>query len=716
MSADRLLGYPLAILGGFALLAPRPGVEAGASAVAGAGGTTSVTSPVAEENTTARGTTPQNMVGDPSAAVARPTSAAPLGVMGRPSAESAELRALRLEEGRLFPELGPPSVDVQSRPVEGFSCEQPSYDMAQSVEFDIPATKDWLRGLNRPAIAVPRDQRIAKYIRYFAATPDGRQTFAAWLSRSGRYREIVATTLEKKGLPIDLMAVMFVESGCWPTAISSAGAVGLWQFMPKTARAYGLVVNSSYDERRSIWRSTEAAATHLADLHAQFNSWHLALAAYNYGYQQMVSRVEETHTEDFFLLANRSESLPRETALYVPKVLAVAVILRNLEYFGFDAIEQKPPISAAAIEVPPGTRLSLIARASGTSLRQLKELNPELSSEILPDPGGPMFVHLPTRGLARAKTMLPKLLDDADREHLDLNVTSDFDWGRDEFDTNWHSRLQRTTPQGSSETTAENKETGSDSSQQTPRGTRRPRPVQELDELESSTQELASTPEPLASAAPREAPPAPVVEVQPKAPVPTLDMTHLVGPLSISGDPWARLEEETGTGTRRAARNRRSLRDRKEDATRPTSRSEREERGNREERLLPSDRIERVGRDDRADVLSRMERRSGNKKTARNDEFGLFEREPTGLLDRATLRSPRSELAYTQRSRSPRGVSKPVEFFYEVKPGDTLSELAVAFNVSQRGLISANRLRDPSHILAGSRIRVVGTDARVAER
>lgn len=670
---------------------------------------------MAEQTTTASDRVRQPMVADPSASVARPPSAAPIGLMGRPSAESAELRALRLDEGRLFPELGPPTIDVQSRPVEGFSCEQPSYDMAQSVEFDIPATKDWLRGLNRPAIAVPRDQRIAKYIRYFAATPAGRQTFAAWLGRSGRYREIVSATLEKKGLPIDLMAVMFVESGCWPTAVSSAGAVGLWQFMPKTARAYGLVVDSALDERRSIWRSTEAAATHLGDLYAQFNSWHLALAAYNYGYQQMVNRVQETRTEDFFLLANRSESLPRETALYVPKVLAVAVILRNLEYFGFDTVEQKPPISAAAIEVPPGTRLSLIARASGTSLRQIKELNPELSSEILPDRGGPVMVHLPTRGLSRAKTMLPKLLDESERQHLDLNVTSDFDWGRDEFDTNWRSRLERTSPGASTEAATTRDEADRDETTSAPRASRSRRLPEESDAPESFPEPLASTMEPISAPPPLQT----AAPTEPSAPLPST--SNLLGPLSINGDPWARQEVETQRNARQKSRKRRSVDDRGSDSPQPQSRSNRNTRTNDEQdRLQRNTTIEQLGRSDRdtvlerlaktgkGEVLGRVERSNRERRSLSDSELRTLDRNLLRIPESATADASPANLAFTERSRSPRGISRPVEFLYEVKPGDTLSELAVTFNVSQDGLISANKLRNPSHILAGSRIRVVG--------
>src|SRR5512145_1324907 len=378
MGTDKLLGYPLALVGSLALFSQPSLPLSTAGGSEGAGG--AVRPQAAQVGQAILAPIPASTVSPP--AIPPPP--------GRPSAESAELRTLRMDEGSLFPEYGHSKLDRLGAVPASESCESPDYDLAQSVGSEIPSAGDWLRGLKRPDIAVPRDPKVARYIRYFASTPRGRETFATWLRRSGSYRDIVANALNRQHLPIDLMAVMFVESGCWPKATSSAGAAGLWQFMPQTARAYGLSVQRGYDERRSIWKSTEAALTHLSDLHAQFESWHLALAAYNLGYQQLATRLQTTRTEDFFTLAKIPDALPRETALYVPKILAVAVILRNLEYFGFDGIERLSPISASRIEVPPHTRLTLVARAAGTSARKLKELNPQIVGDSIPDIGSPV--------------------------------------------------------------------------------------------------------------------------------------------------------------------------------------------------------------------------------------------------------------------------------------------------------------------------------------
>ena len=118
-----------------------------------------------------------------------------------------------------------------------------------------------------------------------------------------------------------LSAVIEIESGRNPLALSRKGARGLWQLMPDTARRYGLEVDTLRDERVDIARSTEAAAQYLADLYAQFGSWPLALAAYNWGEGNLADAIARTHSSDFSLLAF-SGALPQETRKYVPAVLA----------------------------------------------------------------------------------------------------------------------------------------------------------------------------------------------------------------------------------------------------------------------------------------------------------------------------------------------------------------------------------------------------------
>jgi membrane-bound lytic murein transglycosylase D len=555
MGTDKIFGYPLAIVASLAMMTQRPERSPYDLEVDGGGGA-SQTAKEKRANVAERTT---SVLTNPAPAL-------------RPGAETPELRTLRAAETRLFPEYAHPPLDQKSAAVGPASCDNPDYDLARSVAAEIPAAPDWLKGLERPSIAVPRDPKVAKYIRHFGAATEGRSVFSNWLRRSGAYRRIVSDALEKRGLPQDLMAVMFVESGCWPKAVSPAGAAGLWQFMPQTARAYGLTIQPGYDERRNIWRSTDAAINHLADLYNQFQSWHLALAAYNLGYQRLIDRLEQTKTEDFFSLARHPEAIPVETALYVPKVLAIAVILRNLEYFGFDDVEQLPAISASRITVPPNTRLSILARAAGTSLRRIRELNPQFLGDEIPDAGSTMYAHLPNSGLARAKMMLPRLLNSDANGDVDLKVTSDFDWGRDEIDSDWRGRLSQTNP--------------------TKRG----------DGATSSTEASSANG---------------ALEI------PRRRSKHHTG-----------LEAESGDGIPMSLR-----------------------------------------RDDA----------SPKRKRSTIDE----------------------ELAYeSELAPSP----SPPPKYYLVRRGDTLSELARSFNVTQEDLMKANRLKNPSRIMAGSRLRIIASN------
>lgn len=299
---------------------------------------------------------------------------------------------------------------------------------------------DPLAGLRSPELPVPRNPHVLKYIRYFTESHEGRKTFTEALRRSGRFQEIFAKAFRERGLPQDLVAVAFIESGFSTEAISTAGAAGLWQFMPATGRAYGLAVESTLDERVSIWRSTEAAARHLSDLYERFRSWELALAAYNLGFEGLDRRLDEYETDDFWTLAEAPGALPKETAHYVPKVLAAAVVFANLDEYGFTDVERAPPIDASELEVAGGTSLAIVARAAGTSLRVLRELNPELLADVVPDRGEPATVHVPRAGLARALAMLPKLAADGDERTT--QVSEDFDWGKDDVRSG-RSRLER---------------------------------------------------------------------------------------------------------------------------------------------------------------------------------------------------------------------------------------------------------------------------------
>ncbi|WP_129577574.1 MULTISPECIES: transglycosylase SLT domain-containing protein [Sorangium] len=322
--------------------------------------------------------------------------------------ESRELLRLRDAAGRDAREGASCEVDRPSfsRPPRAFSAEG-SY--ADDVDDLDAAGAEALSKLQLPDLRLSVSRRTLKYVRFFTRTDRGRAMFETWLKRSGRYQEMVQAELRDRRLPEDLIWVAMIESGFDPRAKSPAGAVGLWQFMPATGAVYGLQQTRHLDQRKNPRLATQAAAHHLRDLYMRFGSWDLALAAYNMGYEQLLDRIDRYGTSDFNELA-RQEAIPSETAAYVPKIGAAAIVANNLERFGFDQVAVSRPLDAAEIAAPPGTPLKTLAKAAGVATSTLRTLNPDILGDRVPPGRGDFIVMLPSDTLARAQAALPAML------------------------------------------------------------------------------------------------------------------------------------------------------------------------------------------------------------------------------------------------------------------------------------------------------------------
>ena len=214
------------------------------------------------------------------------------------------------------------------RPVPIFAPRPP--DVAAAVAL---ALSD--HGAGYRPLVLPANARTAKYVAYYSRHPDGRRELSIWLSRARAHAGMIEGTLTRQGLPSELLAVAFVESGLDPHAVSRAGAVGMWQLVEDTARLHGLVIDGTVDERRSPPLATLAAARHLGYLFTSFRDWPMALAAYNAGAARLERLAQATGSRSFWVLAARSAELPEETVDYVPKVLALASLLHDLPRYGF---------------------------------------------------------------------------------------------------------------------------------------------------------------------------------------------------------------------------------------------------------------------------------------------------------------------------------------------------------------------------------------------
>ena len=254
--------------------------------------------------------------------------------------------------------------------------------------FELPVEKRRLEFSK----AVIEHRRVRYFIDYFSKSQ--KDHFATVLARSGRYFPMISKVLREEGLPEELTYLALIESNFQTQAVSPSGAVGLWQFVPETARKYGLRINSWVDERRDPLKSTRAAAAYLKDLHQHFGKWYLATAAYNAGQGAIKKAMSNSGAKDFWSLSDKTV-LKDETRNFVPKFVAAALIADNPQKYGFSAINYDPALEYDEVEVGGNLQLARLAEMTGTETQTLKELNPELLQNYTP-PGEQGFrVKLP---------------------------------------------------------------------------------------------------------------------------------------------------------------------------------------------------------------------------------------------------------------------------------------------------------------------------------
>jgi membrane-bound lytic murein transglycosylase D len=244
------------------------------------------------------------------------------------------------------------------------------------------------------------NNRIDFWVNYY--TGKGKARFERAVYRMQLYRPIVEEILDELDLPPELAVVALIESGYSMRAVSSAKAVGPWQFIRGTAKIYGLRVNWWYDERRNIVASTYAAGNYLNDLHSIWGDWFLAMAAYNCGEYRVARAVARQRTENFWHLR-----LPKQTQRYVPKFLAALYILRDPDKYGIQ-VPDVEPVEFDQVQITDATDLSTIARCAGTSLKVLKDLNPECLRWTTP-PKTEIMIKVPTGAGEECASNLAKI-------------------------------------------------------------------------------------------------------------------------------------------------------------------------------------------------------------------------------------------------------------------------------------------------------------------
>ncbi len=201
--------------------------------------------------------------------------------------------------------------------------------------------------------------------------------FSVYLERSSRYVDIMQEILKEKNLPEDLVFLPIVESGFNPNAYSRAKAVGPWQFIASTGKRYGLVIDWWRDERKDPVKSTVAAADYLKDLYKMFGSWNLALAAYNAGEGKISKALRKSDSDDYWSLLN-TKQIRNETKEYVPSYIAATMIANSPEEYGFHNLDYKEPLVYDEVTVSSPLDIDVIAKCAECTVKEIREMNPEL--------------------------------------------------------------------------------------------------------------------------------------------------------------------------------------------------------------------------------------------------------------------------------------------------------------------------------------------------
>ena len=242
----------------------------------------------------------------------------------------------------------------------------------------------WRNGIQIPL----HEPLVKKYIRFYQG--EGRNSFSDALEKAKTCLPRMTEILESQGVPAEMVSIVFVESRFEKNA-SYRGAGGYWQMMAATARKMGLRVDRWVDERRDPIKSTKAAAKYLKTLYEQYDSWLLALAAYNAGTRPINCVARKCCVKDGELYGRR---LPAYSAVYVSKVLAAMNIMREPEKYGFECPKYCKPTEFDPVLVSAPLKLEEVATWIDVPISRLRELNPSLQQDAM-SPGSGFALRLP---------------------------------------------------------------------------------------------------------------------------------------------------------------------------------------------------------------------------------------------------------------------------------------------------------------------------------
>ncbi len=267
-------------------------------------------------------------------------------------------------------------------------------DKPADAKPDVVASNDsdiWAR-LRKGFTMEPLDSpQVDKEIQWFVNNPEYMQRM---MDRARLYLYYIADEVEKRGMPMEIALLPAIESAYKPHAYSRARAVGLWQFMPRTGKLYGLKANWWYDGRRDVQASTQAALDYLEKLYNDFDGdWHLALAAYNAG-EGKIGRMMKYNERKGKPTDYQYLKLKRETQHYVPKLMAMVAIVANPDKYGVKLASIPDEPYFARVDTGSQIDLGVVAKLVDMPVDDLHDINPGYTRWAT-DPNGPHQLLVP---------------------------------------------------------------------------------------------------------------------------------------------------------------------------------------------------------------------------------------------------------------------------------------------------------------------------------
>ena len=299
---------------------------------------------------------------------------------------------LDLPEGMQMQEIDSLLADWQTRNFLAFdeACES----TGENPQFD---AKTYAHRLSRlpNVIDMPYNNVVQKYIDLYSGRL--RNSVAILLGASNFYNPIFEEALESYQMPLELKYLPIIESALNPSAVSHAGAVGLWQFMITTGKQYGLEVTSLIDERRDPVKASYAAARYLRDLYDIFGDWSLAIAGYNCGPNNITKAIKRAGgIKDYWTIY---PYLPAETRGYVPAFIAANYIMNYYCDHNICPVNTHLPQGTDTIQVNRNVRMERVAELCNISQEELRALNPQYRTTLIPGESHVCTLRMPTAAI-----------------------------------------------------------------------------------------------------------------------------------------------------------------------------------------------------------------------------------------------------------------------------------------------------------------------------